>query len=83
MKSVSEISDELIAFTQSDLLEAGIKLEKDTPLDSVGVDSYAIVEIVLFIERKYGFSFSDEELKPEIFETIHKLATIVHTHLNK
>jgi acyl carrier protein len=47
------------------LLEAGI-------LDSVGV-----LSLVAFIEQRYGFGVSDEEMMPENFDTIEAIASFV------
>ncbi|MBL0199401.1 MAG: hypothetical protein IPP81_04280 [Chitinophagaceae bacterium] len=41
------------------------------------MDSFSTVEIILFIERKFGVSIPDEKLVPENFKTLQSLAAIV------
>lgn len=38
------------------------------------VDSTGILEIVSFLEEKYGISVNDEELIPDNFDSLDKLA---------
>jgi len=43
----------------------------------VGIDSFSTVEIILFIERKFGVAIPDEKLIPDNFKTLNALAAIV------
>ena len=61
----SSIANEICQFIKENLLAEGISLEILTELSSVGLDSFSLIEIVLFIERKYGVSLPDESLTPE------------------
>lgn len=77
-----EVSHELLKFIQKNLVDDSLVLTPETPLqEQAGIDSMAMVEIILFIERKFGVAFSDEELNPEIFQTVEVLAKAVEKHL--
>jgi acyl carrier protein len=41
------------------------------------IDSTGILELVSFIEEKYGIFINDEELVPDNFDSIDKLSTFV------
>lgn len=79
--TLAEVSRELLKFIQENLVDASLKLTPQTDLHNVaGIDSMAMVQIILFIERKFGVSFSDDELNPEIFNSIEVLAETVINH---
>ncbi|WP_417603385.1 acyl carrier protein [Owenweeksia hongkongensis] len=79
--SPAEVSEELLKFIQENLVDASLELTAKTDLHNVaGIDSMAMVEIILFIERKFGVSFSDDELNPQIFNSVEVLAEAVLTH---
>ncbi len=79
--SPTEVSEELLKFIQENLVDASLELTAKTDLHNVaGIDSMAMVEIILFIERKFGVSFSDDELNPQIFNSVEVLAEAVLTH---
>lgn len=77
MASKEEINAELIHFIKSNLVDENIQIDENTPLSAAGLDSYSIVEIILFIERKYNVTIADEDLKPEIFSTVSALSSTV------
>lgn len=74
---MEETIRELIEFIRRNILDEQVELEADTILKNVGVDSFSIVEIVLFIERRYGKLIPDHLMVPETFTTVRNLANIV------
>lgn len=71
---VGTIGNELMKFIQANILAEDVVITHQTVLSEIGIDSYSIVEIILFIERKYGVVIPDEMLVPENFRTIAVLA---------
>jgi diaminopimelate decarboxylase len=53
----------------------------DTNLRAVGLDSMAIVEIVVRIEEAYGIRLPDETLQAETFRTPGDLWAVVRTQV--
>jgi acyl carrier protein len=49
----------------------------DALLDSGLIDSTGVFELVSFIEQEFGIKVEDEEIVPENFETIEKLARFI------
>tara|TARA_R110000850_G_scaffold44595_10_gene113199 strand:+ start:972 stop:1217 length:246 start_codon:yes stop_codon:yes gene_type:complete len=76
-----EVSHELLKFIQNNLVDESMVITPKTQLQNeAGIDSMAMVEIILFIERKFDVTFSDEELNPEIFHSVEILAEAVVKH---
>ena len=72
-----DITGEIKKYIEKNILDASVKIDAHTDLKSAGIDSFSIVEIILFIERKYGVSIPDDKLVPENFKTIQSLAATV------
>lgn len=50
---------------------------EDSLLESGIVDSLGVVELVEFLERTFGISVSEEDLLPENFDSIRRMADLV------
>ena len=74
---VNTIIAEIKKFIETNILATDIKIDADSNLQQAGIDSFSIVEIILFIERKFGVVITDEKLVPENFKTINALAATV------
>jgi acyl carrier protein len=42
------------------------------------IDSTGVLELVSFIEQKYGFSVVDDEIIPDNFDSISKLSSFIN-----
>jgi acyl carrier protein len=61
-----------------------VEVENDTPLISSGiVDSFSMVSLKTFLEKKYGITLPDNEATPEAFDTVDSICALVEKHLNK
>ena len=61
-----------------------IKLHENTPLISSGiVDSFSMVSLKRFLEKKYQISIPDEEASPEAFNTVTSIIQLVERHVAK
>ncbi|MFP4458847.1 MAG: phosphopantetheine-binding protein [Candidatus Zixiibacteriota bacterium] len=57
------------------------EIDVDSPLISSGiVDSFSMVSLKTFLERKYDISIPDEKASPEAFDTVTKIAKVVREH---
>ncbi len=53
----------------------------DTPLISSGiVDSFSMVSLKIFLEKKYSIKLPDDEATPEAFDTINSICELVKKH---
>jgi acyl carrier protein len=71
------IIEEIKKYIEKNILAEGVQIDATTNLKQAGIDSFSTVEIILFIERKFGVSIPDEKLVPANFETLQSLAAIV------
>lgn len=71
------IISEIKKYIKKNILAGHVPLEAETNLKQAGVDSFSTVEIILFIERRFGVVIPDEKLVPENFETLQALSETV------
>jgi acyl carrier protein len=57
-------------FIKTNILANDILLEADTNLQNTGIDSFSLVEIMLFIQQNYNILIPDNQLVPENFKTL-------------
>ena len=70
---------EIIRFIKTQLVpENTTELAPDVELIAGGVlDSVAMVELVVWIEESYGLSVAIDDLTPETFGTVRKIAAYI------
>ncbi len=56
--------------------EAHLK-DEDSLLEKGVIDSTGVLELVAFIEEKYGITVEDEELTPENLDSIRNIARFI------
>jgi acyl carrier protein len=58
-------------------------LEDESPLLNSGIiDSQGVLEVISFIEEEFKITISDEDLRPENFESIASMVTYVQSKRN-
>jgi acyl carrier protein/D-alanine--poly(phosphoribitol) ligase subunit 2 len=56
-----------------------MQLDENTPLISSGiVDSFSMVSLKRFLEKKYSISIPDDQATPEAFNTVNSIIELVH-----
>lgn len=71
------IIEEIKTYIVNNILADAVQIDATTNLKQAGIDSFSTVEIILFIERKFGVSIPDEKLLPDNFKTLQALALLV------
>lgn len=79
--SIENISNELLSFVQSTILDSSVSITPDTLFSEIGIDSMSIIELVLFIERKFEVAISEKDLTPENLKSIQTLAECTFMYL--
>lgn len=60
------------------------QINENTPLISGGiVDSFSMVSLKRFLEKKYSIRIPDADASPEAFDTVAKIAVLVQRFQNK
>ena len=58
-----------------------VQLDENTPLISSGiVDSFSMVSLKRFLEKKYSISIPDAEATPQAFDTVTSIIGLVEKH---
>jgi acyl carrier protein len=74
------VTDELERFIVKEIAQgAGIATigpDDDLLADGI-IDSHGLMEVVGFIESRYGFAVADEDLLPENFQSLQSIAAYV------
>lgn len=67
-----------ILFDDGEILDEDISFQESGALDSTG-----FLELITFIEERFGIEISDRELIPENFDTLRKVAGFVQSKRQK
>ena len=60
-----------------------VEVDFDTALISSGiVDSFSMVSLKVFLEKKYDITLADNEATPEAFDTVTSIVELVNKHLS-
>ena len=81
--SVDTISQELCSYIKSMIVDKRVVVERETNFNQTGIDSLSLIELVLFVERKFNIALPEEDLLPENFKSAETLAKCAFRHLNK
>jgi acyl carrier protein len=61
-----------------------IEVDLDTELISGGlVDSFSMVSLKRFLEKKYSIQIPDADASPEAFDTVNKISALVDRFKNQ
>jgi acyl carrier protein len=77
---MDEMKDMIRAYVIREYLEEGDDREvtNTTPLISGGiVDSFSMVSLKRFLEKKYSIQIPDADASPEAFDTVDSIAALV------
>jgi acyl carrier protein len=79
-----DIKDQIRQYIARNLLfsDSGFKYGDDASFLEEGiVDSLGIMDLVCFIEETFGLAVADEDLTPDNFDSVNKLANYVQHRL--
>ena len=77
---MDDITKVVLEYVTREYLEEGDEREitETTPLISGGiVDSFSMVSLLRFLERKYSIHIPDEAATPDAFDTVERIAVLV------
>jgi acyl carrier protein len=81
--TLDEVASQLCAFLRDNVLASTVDLSPDTELSHIGVDSFSLMELVLFIERRFGLELPAEALITENIANVRALSAYCVVLLNK
>lgn len=75
---MDEMERTILDYVKREYLEEDQEINPDTPLISSGiVDSFSMVSLKRFLEKKYAISIPDDRATPEAFDTVNKICQLV------
>ncbi len=82
MSDLPTLEKELVLLIQERLLETTPDFSASSNLYDAGLDSMAIMQLLLLLEEKYGVMLPDSDLSKENFSTAHHLAILLQKRLS-
>ena len=67
----------LAAFVNANIMARGRSLQPDDDFERMGVDSMALLKVLLFVEAQFGFWMPDEDLVAENLASPRALASYI------
>ena len=81
MLDEKQLQDAVLTYVKNEYIddeEEAEELTSDTPLISGGiVDSFSMVSLKVFLEKKYQIKIPDEDATPTAFDTVNKIVKLV------
>jgi len=77
---MDELKGLILDYVKREYIEEGDDrvVKEDTPLISGGiVDSFSMVSLKRFLERKFNVSIPDADASPQAFDTVNSIAALV------
>ncbi len=77
-----EIASELCVFLRENILAPNVEVTASTELSNIGVDSFSLMELVLFIERRFSLILAAESLTPDNIASVGNLSAYCISQLS-
>ena len=76
---MEEMEKAILEYVKKEYLEDDdTEIDFDSPLISAGiVDSFSMVSLKMFLEKKYKLSIPDAMASPDTFDSVNKIAKLV------
>jgi acyl carrier protein len=83
MEKQEEIKEIVLNYVKKEYVDDDdLVITYDTPLISGGiVDSFSMVSLLIFIERKFNIKVPPSKATPEAFDSVNNIVTLVNQHL--
>lgn len=72
-----EVARTLTAFVNEQIMARSRPIQPDDVFETVGVDSMALLKILVFVEKRFGFWMPDEDLVDEHLTSPRALANYI------
>ena len=80
--ATGEIAAALAQYINEDIMAAGHEIAPGDAFDAAGVDSMALMKVLLFVEQEYGFWIPDEDLTEDVVASADTMAIYIQNRLN-
>jgi len=83
MLQIDQIKGQLVSFLKDEIFDSSVTLETDTDLFESGFDSFSLIKLIVFIEKKFEFPIPEEKITEEIFRNINSLSELIYAFQKK
>lgn len=80
---MNEVMDKFRGFLADINLGNGIEITRDTKLIEIGVDSIALMTLLVFVEEEYDFTPDEDILLDANFQTVGEIVDYVSLKIEK
>ena len=74
---VDDVAAAIVRFLNTEIMAEGSAVVADDDLAAAGVDSMALLKVLVFLEREFGLWVPDEDLTDDVIRSARTLATYV------
>jgi len=71
------ISEKLCQYARANFVAEGVDFDENSPLGKAGIDSFSLVELLLFCERTFGVRVPDSHLTGKNLASMNTLASCI------
>jgi acyl carrier protein len=82
MTDLPTLQNQLLALLRDRVLGTADPLDADTPLFDAGLDSMAVMQLMLLIESEFRVRLLAQDLTRRNFATVRTLAAVLHRRLD-
>jgi acyl carrier protein len=75
--TVDTVTAAIVRHLNAEIMAAAHAVAADDDLAAAGVDSMALLKVLVFLEREFGLWVPDEDLTDDVIRTARTLATYV------
>jgi len=82
--NLEEMKDLVLKYVIKEYIEdEEAEVTFDTPLISSGyVDSFSMVSLLVFLERRFSIKIPPSKATPEAFDSVNKIVALVNQHIS-
>jgi len=75
---VNEIRQDILVFMNNEIFDSSIHLEPDTNLFESGFDSFSLMKLLVFVEKKYNIHVPDEMITESNMQNITNFSELIY-----
>lgn len=77
------LAEELVGLIRERLLDTRPGFDADSDLYENGLDSMALMQLLVLLEGKYGVVIDDDRVTAEAFRTARKIALLIQVEMSE
>jgi acyl carrier protein len=75
---IDQIKGQLVSFLKYEIFDSSVPLATDTDLFESGFDSFSLIKLIVFIEKKFSIPIPEEKITEETFRNINSLSELIY-----